>query len=230
MRVSEKDTATGQFSPERFTAFIDAVVAIAMTLLILPLMEAVSDASSGDLDTAGFLSEHGGQIMSFALSFVLIANAWIAHHRQYNRVTVITRRLLWINVAWMATIVWLPVATAMLGQMETDPLQAVIYIGTLIVMQFTTLAGRIHLLRNPVFTRSEPAMIRRGAAADLASAILFGVALTAVILLGSYGYYALFALILTSPLARLIRRLSGTARFELGGDDDAHDKHSGAPQ
>lgn len=197
-----------------------------MTLLILPLMEAVSDAASEELDTAAFFSEHGAQVVTFALSFVPIANAWIAHHRQYNRVTVLTRRLLWINVAWMATIVWLPVATAMLGSMHTDPLQATIYIGTLILMQFTTLAGRVHLLRNPSFSGADPSAIRQGATADIASALLFGVALAAVCVFGSNGYFALFGLVLTTPLARLIRRIARAAKRRPGADAE----RSGAPE
>lgn len=203
---------TRQYSAERFKAFVDAVVAIAMTLLILPLMESVSEAASGKLSTAEFLSEHSGQLMSFALSFVLIANSWIGHHRQYNSVEVITRPLLWINVAWMATIVWLPVPTAMVGQMESDPLQAVLYVGTLILTQLTTFAGRIFLLRHPDFTTTDPKQIRAGATADIASAALFGIALVIIVFVGSQGYFALFLLMLTGVVSRLLNRLFGVRR------------------
>lgn len=208
-RVTDHEQETQSFSAERFKAFVDAVVAIAMTLLILPLMESVSEAASDKLSTADFLNEHNGQLTSFVLSFVLIANSWIGHHRQYNQVDVITRPLLWINVAWMATIVWLPVPTAMLGQMDSDPLQAVLYIGTLILTQVTTLAARIYLLKHPGFTGHDPQRIRRGAMADIASILLFGVALVIVITVGSIGYFALFLLALTGILARTLDRVFG---------------------
>ncbi|MGP6170538.1 TMEM175 family protein [Microbacterium sp. A196] len=208
--MTEHEQMTQSFSTERFKAFVDAVVAIAMTLLILPLMESVSEAASDKLSTADFLNEHSGQLTSFVLSFVLIANSWIGHHRQYNDVEVITRPLLWINVAWMATIVWLPVPTAMIGQMDSDPLQAVLYIGTLILTQFTTFAGRIYLLRHPTYTRADPQRIRLGAVADIASAILFGIALIIVIAFGSVGYFALFLLALTGTLARALNKLFRT--------------------
>ena len=139
---------TQPFRTERFKAFVDAVVAIAMTLLILPLMESVSEAASDHKSTAEFFDEHSGQLLSFGLSFLLIATFWMGHHRQYRDVEFVTGPLLWINVAWMATIVWLPVPTAMIGQMDTDPLQAVVYIGTLIMTQVTTLAGWLYLARH----------------------------------------------------------------------------------
>lgn len=196
-----------QFSTERFKAFADAVVAIAMTLLILPLLESVSDAGSTGLTTAEFFQENGGQLFSFALSFLLIANFWMEHHRQYTEVTAITPALLWINIAWMATIVWLPVPTAMLGQMDTDSLQEVVYIGTLILTQITTLAARIYLLRHPEMTTATIARVRHGAAADLAAILLFALALVVALLIGDQGYFALFLLLLTSLVSRVIYRL-----------------------
>lgn len=63
---------------ERVVFFPDAV-AIAMTLLILPLMESVSEAPEQG-DTAVWLNAHSSQVLSFAMSFLLIAVFWMAHH------------------------------------------------------------------------------------------------------------------------------------------------------
>lgn len=155
------DRTSLRFSTERFKAFADAVVAIAMTLLILPLLESVSDAYAKHLTTGEFFAENGGQLFSFALSFLLIANFWMEHHRQYTEVTEITPALLWINIAWLATIVWLPVPTAMLGQMDTDPLQETVYIGTLILTQVATLAAKLYLLRHPDLTSTPISRVRQ---------------------------------------------------------------------
>jgi len=200
------------FRTERFKAFVDAVVAIAMTLLILPLLEAVSDAASGDLSTAEFFAEHSGQLLSFALSFLLIATFWMGHHSQYRDVDLITTPLLWINVAWMATIVWLPVPTAMLGQMDSDPLQATVYIGTLILTQVTTLGGWLYLRRHPELTTASPDVVRGGIIGDLAAIILFLIALVIAVLAAPNGYAGLFVLLLNGPVARVLSRVSGRPR------------------
>ena len=200
-------TSTLRFSTERFKAFADAVVAIAMTLLILPLLEAVSDAGAKGLATGEFFVENGGQLFSFALSFLLIANFWMEHHRQYTEVTEITPALLWINIAWMATIVWLPVPTAMLGQMDTDPLQETVYIGTLILTQVATLAGKLYLLRHPDLTSASISRLREDVAGDVAAIILFALALGIAVAIGDQGYFALFLLLLTGMLAHALNRL-----------------------
>ena len=48
-------------SAERLKFFTDAVVAIAMTLLILPLLESVAEAAGEHLSTADYVHEHGWQ-------------------------------------------------------------------------------------------------------------------------------------------------------------------------
>ncbi len=200
-----------RFRTERFKAFVDAVVAIAMTLLILPLMESVSEAASGKLSTAEFFVEHSGQLLSFGLSFVLIATFWMGHHRQYRDVEWITGPLLWINIAWMATIVWLPVPTAMIGQMETDSLQPVVYIGTLILTQITTLAGWLYLLRHPDFTTTPVDILRAGVIGDLAAIILFLIALALAVFVPAIGYAGLLVLLLTGVVSTLLNRASRRA-------------------
>ena len=200
-----------RFRTERFKAFVDAVVAIAMTLLILPLMESVSEAASGKLSTAEFFVEHSGQLLSFGLSFVLIATFWMGHHRQYRDVEWITGPLLWINIAWMATIVWLPVPTAMIGQMETDSLQPVVYIGTLILTQITTLAGWLYLLRHPDFTTTPVDILRAGVIGDLAAIILFLIALALAVFVPAIGYAGLLVLLLTGVVTTLLNRASRQA-------------------
>lgn len=199
---------TVRFRTERFKAFVDAVVAIAMTLLILPLMESVSDAASNRLSTAEFFDEHSGQLLSFGLSFVLIATFWMGHHRQYRDVEWITSPLLWINIAWMATIVWLPVPTAMIGQMDTDLLQPVVYIGTLILTQVTTLAGWRYLLRHPDFTTTPVETLRAGVIGDLAAIILFLIALAIAVFVQPYGYAGLLVLLLSGVVTKLLDRVA----------------------
>lgn len=195
------------FRPERFKAFVDAVVAIAMTLLILPLTDSVAEAAADHLDTAEFLAAHAGQLLSFGLSFLLIAVFWMGHHSQYRDVQAVTPALLWINVAWMATIVWLPVPTAMIGQMEPDPLQAVLYIGTLLLTQVTTLAGWLYLQRHGELITAPPAVIRGEIAGDLAAIVLFAIALVIAVAASPNGYLGLLVLLLSSPLSRLLNRI-----------------------
>ncbi len=62
---------------ERLITFADAVVAIALTLLVLPLVEIPAELGA-DSSLADVFTEHRGQIGGFLLSFVVIWVFWTA--------------------------------------------------------------------------------------------------------------------------------------------------------
>nr|WP_300145491.1 TMEM175 family protein [Propionicimonas sp.] len=196
---------TSQLRPaERLVFFTDAVVAIAMTLLILPLLESVTEAARNGLDTAAYLHEHDGQLFAFALSFVIIAAFWRGHDRLFEHVERQDPVLLWLNVAWMFTIVWLPVATAMVGAMETDPAQLAIYIGTLLASSLISLAMVAWLRRRPELLAPEtPAKLIRTAPTVIACG-LFALALLLAVAVPGVQYWAMLVLLLNPLLDRLL--------------------------
>ena len=98
---------------ERLIFFTDAVAAIAITLLILPLVDIVTaDASrSHPVPVSTFLAENVGQLLAFGLSFVIIARFWMANHRILADVVRSTPVLMWLDIGWVFTIVLLPLPT-----------------------------------------------------------------------------------------------------------------------
>lgn len=198
---------TRTFGAERAKAFIDAVVAIAMTLLILPLMESVGEAAHEQLGAWGWLNAESDALLSFVLSFVIIAMFWMSHHRLFSTVETVTNGLLWITMAWLLSIVWLPVATSLSGQMSSaDQGVKALYIGSMILTAVLSIVTRAYLLRHPALHRGPSAPLLQGMAADVAMAILFGVALTVALVVPSWGYYPMFVMFLVGPLQALIAR------------------------
>ena len=191
---------------ERLKAFADAVVAIAMTLLILPLMESVGAAAADHLSAFEWLDENAGQLFSFVLSFVLIANFWMTHHRLFAGVHRVTNGLLWLTIAWMFTIVWLPIPTALVGQLETDAGQEILYIGTLALSSLMMLLTRLYVLRHPALHDIDDARLRSGLVADVVTLGLFLLALTVALVFSAVGYWAMFLMLLVGPVHRLIMR------------------------
>jgi len=188
---------------ERLVFFTDAVVAIAMTLLILPLLESVSDAAQAGLDTAGFLDEHAGQLFAFALSFTGISVFWRSHDRLFGHVRRYDSALQWLNVGWMFTIVWLPVATALVGAMETDTLQLVGYIGTMLATSLFEVAMMVRLRRHPELVDPDDPLSPQGLRGLVLVSALFALALLLAVIVPGLGYWALLVLMLTPVLDRI---------------------------
>lgn len=191
---------------ERVVFFTDAVVAIAMTLLVLPLMESVSEASAKGLTVAEWVDDHDGQLVSFALSFVIVSSFWISHHRLWDGVERLTGAMLILNTLWLLAIVWLPVGTALLGGIEPDRAQAVIYIGPMILAAVCMALVALELIRRPALMASGHSDPRGGMRAWVVLSVIYTVALVAALIRPGEGYYALFALGLVGPITAAWRR------------------------
>ncbi|PPF70461.1 DUF1211 domain-containing protein [Clavibacter michiganensis] len=117
---------------ERLVAFSDAVVAIAITLVVLPLVDTARDVDGGSV--ADFVRENAAPLGAAALSFVVIAALWQAHHSVLGRIRALTRGMMRANWLWLAAIVFLPLPTVLIvGAAQEDRLGVVIYIATMLV-------------------------------------------------------------------------------------------------
>lgn len=204
------DTAKS-YPAERLRAFVDAVVAIAMTLLILPLMESASEVSKfqrehPDFNTVQFFAEHSGQVGALIMSFSLIALAWSMHHRLYSAVQHITTSLVWLNILWMFMVICLPVTTALVGALRTDKGLLIVYVGNLVLLYMSSLAGRLYLLRHPYLIDASNTTVRNGVVADVVAVVLFLVALGLALVMPVLGFSTLLLMLFTPLVAKLFSR------------------------
>jgi uncharacterized membrane protein len=92
--------STTSRDPDRLVLFTDAVVAIAITLLILPLVDLVNEPVE---HPSQVITEHWDQIGGFVLSFAVIARFWLTHHRTFQHVRYYTPALVMWNILWVFT-------------------------------------------------------------------------------------------------------------------------------
>lgn len=191
---------------DRLKAFTDAVVAIAMTLLVLPIMEhAVENAP--DRTAWQVLAELSGSLVALAMSFFLIFVSWNAHHRLFAHVEKVNPALTWLTVGWMATIVWMPIPTALLYSTHTDLSQKLLYTGTLTVAALFLALSRRLLTRHPELTSEPPEVLRERLVTDLMVLGLYVLAMVVVAIIpGGLGYLGMFVLLLASPVRAWLRR------------------------
>jgi uncharacterized membrane protein len=121
-------------SPEfdRLAFFTDAVYAIAMTLLVLevkitPMLRNADDPSMlwsrlGDLVP---------QLVAFGVAFILLGRYWMAHHAFFASLRAFDRRLMGLNLVYLAFVAVLPFPSALVGEYEQNPLSVIIFAVTL---------------------------------------------------------------------------------------------------
>ncbi len=193
---------------ERLITFADAVVAIALTLLVLPLTEIATELDGGQ-DVWGVLGDHVDQIGAFVLSFVVIWVLWTAHHRTMEFFDGYDGVVLRLTLVWLFTIVVLPFVTQLLSGEEYDLGAAPLYDGVLLVSSLALAGLSWWGHRHPELLHGDSEEVRQWRAEPVSlitPAILF-VALLLSIFVPSAGMWPLLALVLDDRIEHLWLRL-----------------------
>lgn len=200
---------------DRLVFFTDAVTAIAITLLILPLVDLVPDYVTHHQHTgtaAGFIHDNWTSVWSFALSFLIIARLWMVNHSILEPVERQSRPLLVLDIAWAFTIVVLPLPTALVATLATEPTGVAFYIGTMAVNALLLTAICWQVYRHPELgaaDRQRTLTILWGVGSN---AVGFVLALVIGVVFAQINYYALLLLLLTIPLDWIVKpRLRASA-------------------
>ena len=152
--------ATHMFeNTSRIEAFSDAIIAIAMTLLILEVhVPILTDSSThGVLESLLEVLPH---FLSFTLSFITLAVIWVNHHTFFHRLEGTDGKLMWHNNHLMFWVCVIPFATAFLGQQPFVPVVVALYgaVMTMMALAFTLMVRHTffytHLLPESVSKKS----------------------------------------------------------------------------
>ena len=136
---------------DRLINFSDAVVAVAITLLVLPLVELRPE--EGQTFTQ-LVSANAAQVWVFVFTFFLVGVLWLAHHRVLNGARAYDGTIFWLTIFWLACLALLPWLSALMGEngWSGDQPDGTIYAafwGALALASFTTAAMSDHLRRHP---------------------------------------------------------------------------------
>ena len=123
---------------DRLINFTDAVVAIAITLQLLPLVDI--KATEGE-SIWQLISENSSQIFTFWFSFLILSVLWMKHNQVFNSMRAFDGTIFWLNSLWMALIVFLPWPTALYGSLNDDQMIAAGGVGLLYWWTLALISG-----------------------------------------------------------------------------------------
>lgn len=192
---------------DRLVNFSDAIVAIAATLLVLPLVDKAS--AIGNTPVPEFLRDNAISFIVFVLSFVVIGRFWLAHHRFFDHLKSFSPGLMLFNLLWLLGIVFLPFPTELIvSGYGVTSLAAAVYIGTMLFISAANLGMAFVVRRNPALIR-DSTNFHNAFVLSVITTVVTGVAFLISWVWPIIGLWSLWLLVLSPILGKLSDRFGG---------------------
>jgi uncharacterized membrane protein len=192
---------------DRLLTFVDAVVAIAITVLVLPLTAVAGELHDGT--TADLLRAHSDDLLGFALSFWVIAQLWLGQHRILSGLVRQNNAVIQLLLIWTFTIVFLPFPTSLVAASKDNPVAKILYIGTMAISSLTLALVAWVIRRDRSIRDTEEGPDPWPLAGITVSFVL---ALAISLAFPETSYWPLLILFLNDPVTRLVRRATVAMR------------------
>ena len=220
-RASQRDDLP---STDRLLALTDGVVAIALTLLVLQLKVPSLPSATADsaAQLAAALGRGGNSLVSYVISFYVVAQFWLVHHRTFQHLAGQQEGLAWLNFAFLFTITIMPFTSALLGDYSSNPLAVDIFALNLLLASLSTqltfeLGRRRGLLTAGQHDAAWRALLR-GAGVAVVLVASMGIAWVNP---GAAKYIWLLLAVVPWAVDRWLRRHPGREHAATGGDAGA---------
>ena len=186
---------------ERLVFFSDAVFAIAITLLVIEIHAPHFPRGTSDHDHIAGLAQLIPAFLGYFISFAVVGNFWMGHHRAFSLASHYHPRILLWNMGLLCAIAFMPFATAYLSANFTQRVPTVFYCVVMFVAALLNFrVNRIATSPPMLDERADPQAVLYVRVRGLS--VLLG-ALTAILVamvLPEYGQIGLASIPLWRPL------------------------------
>jgi uncharacterized membrane protein len=163
---------------QRLEFLSDGVIAIAATLLVLEIGRVELGDDEDLLDAIGHLWP---SYLAYVVSFTVIGLIWVAHHAMFERIRTVDRPFLFLNLALLLCIGFIPWPTSVLAEFISDndmnaSVATALYSFTMTLIGIVFVAMWAHLVRHPEHTVETvtEVQLRRSMRLAFVSPIVYG--------------------------------------------------------
>jgi uncharacterized membrane protein len=205
---------------DRLLALTDGVVAIALTLLVLQLQVPVTHTLEDNPDSARTLWDaldvDGAELTAYLVSFVVIAQFWLVHHRILRSMRGHSEGLAWRNFGFLLTLTLMPFTSDLIGRYGSNPVAITLFGVNLVAIALSTqwiflYASGHHLLTDETRSAHDERVARVRAGLML---VIVGTSLILAWTNPPLAKFVWLAFLASSAVAeRITRRLERSPRF-----------------
>lgn len=186
----------------RLEAFVDAVFAIAITLLVLEFVIPVMPHSN--VSVLNFIENLVPKLLGYFLAFFLLGMLLNIHNRQFRNIRYGDQKLWWINLLFLSFIVLVPFLTTILTEYGDTTIGVLFFhlnmfiSGTILTLHWYYLKNRNYLLKKNITSRTMTLLNYKNFSIPLASLIAIIIAFFSPIL-SNAAYLIILLIIFISP-------------------------------
>jgi len=188
---------------ERLLLFSDGVFAIAITLLVIEIRVPAAGPDPGEAALGAALLALLPQLIGFVVSFFLIGQTWIEHHRIGRHLAAVDVGTLWWNLLLLFFVAFMPFSTALLSEHIASRIAVTVYALSFAGLGLAKAGLWRHAVRGGQVKAERPVV--RGISRRVWATPLTAVLVAAAAIAGVPFAFVGFALI--PPIAALLRRL-----------------------
>jgi uncharacterized membrane protein len=178
---------------DRLEAFTDAIIAIAITLLVLDIKVPSREVNESNQALWHALGDIWPNYFGYALSFIVLGIMWVNHHHIFQYIARTNHTFLIINVFFLLCVSFLPFPTALVAEYighEGAKTATIVYTGWFVVTAiFYNLIWRYPQRAGLIDEAADPAAIA---------------SINRAFNLGPPSYFIAFVVAFISPMAALI--------------------------
>lgn len=118
--------ATFGLGKGRIEALSDGIFATVMTVLVLSL-SIPTIVSSTDSAITSYVLGLGPTILSYVMSFLILAVFWVRHHNIFHFISRIDNTLIWLNMLFLLSVGFVPFSTELIGRFWNTEVSTIVY-------------------------------------------------------------------------------------------------------
>ncbi|WP_194293362.1 TMEM175 family protein [Actinomadura macrotermitis] len=208
MADTEVRRAAPGFSVERMAMFTDAVLAIAITLLVIEIPRPEGEVLERPHDLRRFLWGSRDSFLAYVLAFFLLWGVWRRHNLLCDQLAGLNRAMAAWHAPLLLFVAFLPYPTSLIGHTSGDPLALCVFAAAEALMVFSEAGLKEAAYRSGLLAEGvDPVDVRRSAGASWSVGALFAATAVLAWWVPHVWIAWLFTPVLAAPGGRLVERL-----------------------
>lgn len=196
---------------ERFILFTDAVIAIAITLLVIDINVPAIESLKSSSQIWELLGKSKFEVLGFVISFMVISNFWVIHLKIFSKIERYTNTLIKINLIFLLFVTMISFITRFLVDYPGNMVSVSLYSLLIILISIIQIMIVMHVGKYELVTDDELKRLQKIKTSLMITIVVFTLS---IIIAQFNGIYAMYFWITLLPIQKGLKKRSNCKSYK----------------